>query len=68
MKTNPKARMGRPLKGAENLMSPIMIRLPPAMVAEIQAISASRMDAPDRSSLIRELLAEAMAARRLRRQ
>jgi len=34
------------------------------MIEEIDAIAASRFDQPDRSSLIRELLAQALAARR----
>lgn len=47
-------------------MRPRMIRLPEAMLAEIEAICAGRLDAPDTSSVIRELLAEALAARRAR--
>jgi hypothetical protein len=34
------------------------------MIEEIDSIAASRLDQPDRSTVIRELLAEALAARR----
>jgi hypothetical protein len=37
------------------------------MFAEIEDITARRFDQPDRSTVIRELLAEALAARRNRR-
>jgi hypothetical protein len=37
------------------------------MIAEIDAIAADRLDQPDRSSVIRELLAEALMARRRKR-
>jgi metal-responsive CopG/Arc/MetJ family transcriptional regulator len=59
-------RMGRPPKGEASLLQAINIRLPKGMVDEITAISASRLDAPDRSTVIRELLAEAIAARKAR--
>jgi hypothetical protein len=44
-------------------MSPRMIRLPEAMAAEIEAIQASRLDAPDFSTVTRELIADALARR-----
>lgn len=45
----------------------VPVRLPPALLEAIDALSASRLDAPDRSSVIRELLAEAITARRARK-
>ena len=44
--------------------APLALRLPKPMVEEIDAIVASRFDQPDRSAVIRELLAEALAVRR----
>jgi len=46
------------------MMSPVMIRFPPEMLAEIDAMLAERLDKPDRSGFIRELIAEAITARR----
>jgi Arc/MetJ-type ribon-helix-helix transcriptional regulator len=43
--------------------SPIALRLPEAVVEQIDAIVATRMDQPDRSAVIRELIVEALAAR-----
>jgi hypothetical protein len=54
-------RMGRPPKGEETMMAPITIRLPPAMTAEIEAIMAARMDAPDKATVIRELIAAGLS-------
>ena len=42
---------------------PLAIRFPEPMLAAIDAMAASRMDKPDRSTLIRELVAEALATR-----
>jgi len=50
------------------MRKPVPIRLPDVMVTEIDAIAADRLDQPDRSSLIRELLAEAIAARKARKR
>jgi hypothetical protein len=44
-------------------MTPIPVRFPPAMLDAINAIRAERMDAPDKGQVIRELVAEALAAR-----
>jgi metal-responsive CopG/Arc/MetJ family transcriptional regulator len=43
---------------------PLALRFPGAMLEEIDGIAARRFDQPDRSAVIRELLAEALAARR----
>ena len=44
--------------------APLALRLPEPMIEEIDEIVAERFDQPDRSSVIRELLAEALAARK----
>jgi hypothetical protein len=52
----------------QGLMTPIPVRFPPAMVEAINAIRAERMDAPDKGQVIRELVAEALAARGKRKR
>ena len=60
-----KARtVGRPAMQPEARMGAIAVRFPAEMLAEIDAVRADRLDAPDRSSMIRELVAEALVARR----
>lgn len=59
----PKPARGRPLKGNEPLMRPIAVRFPPTMRAAIEEIRSSRMDEPELSQVIRELVAEALEAR-----
>ena len=49
------------------MMRPIPVRFPEAMIAEIEAIMAARMDQPDKGAVIRELVAEALVARKKRR-
>lgn len=44
-------------------MTPVMIRFPHEMMTEIDAQIAGRLDRPGRSGVIRELIAEALAAR-----
>ena len=53
---------GRPPKGGE-VMEQIAIRFPKPMLATVDAMIAGRLDQPDRSSIIRELVAEALLAR-----
>jgi hypothetical protein len=48
----------------EAMLEPVMIRLPPAMVREIEALQRGRLDAPNKSVIIRELLASALEARK----
>jgi metal-responsive CopG/Arc/MetJ family transcriptional regulator len=48
------------------MRTPLAIRLPEAMVSQIDAIAAERLDQPDRSTVIRELLVEALEARMVR--
>lgn len=52
-----KPRMGRPPKGNEAMMEPITVRLPKPMSVAIAAIQATRIDAPDKATVIRELIA-----------
>jgi metal-responsive CopG/Arc/MetJ family transcriptional regulator len=60
--------MGRPPKfGRAMLHSPIALRLPEAVVEQIDAIVADRLDQPDRSAVIRELIVEALTAREKKR-
>ena len=44
-------------------MTPVMIRFPSELLAGIDAQIAGRLDRPDRSGVIRELIAEALQAR-----
>lgn len=46
------------------MMTPIAIRFPSAMVEAIEAIQAARMDRPEKSAVVRELVAEAIEARK----
>lgn len=46
------------------MMTPIAVRFPEPMRTEIERIQASRMDRPDLSAIIRELVAEALANRK----
>lgn len=41
-------------------LEPVAIRLPAEMVRKIDELRASRLDAPDKSTIIRELLAKAL--------
>jgi hypothetical protein len=59
-----RSQTGRPPKyGRAMLHSPISLRLPAPVVEQIDAIVASRMDQPDRTAVIRELIVEALMAR-----
>lgn len=52
--------VGRPEKPARERQTNVPVRFPPAMIAAIDELRASRLDAPDRSSVIRELVAEGL--------
>lgn len=41
----------------------LTIRFPEAMMTEIERLMATRMDAPDKGAIVRELVAEALQAR-----
>jgi Ribbon-helix-helix protein, copG family len=55
-----KPKKGRPPK-PETLLEPITIRLPEPMMRQIEARMAKRLDAPDKSTMIRELIAKALS-------
>lgn len=52
---------GRPAKAPGDLQTNVPVRFPPAMIEAIDAERAARIDAPDRSTLIRELVASGLA-------
>lgn len=43
------------------MLEPITIRLPAPMMQQIEAIMGKRLDAPDKSAVVRELLADALS-------
>lgn len=45
------------------MMRPIAVRFPEPMRAELERIQAGRMDQPELSAIVRELVAEAIQAR-----
>ncbi|WP_424955857.1 ribbon-helix-helix protein, CopG family [Hyphomicrobium sp. 1Nfss2.1] len=57
---------GRPKLGKLALLSPVMVRFPRALLKEIDAMAATRLDRPSRSAIVRELIAEALAKRATR--
>jgi hypothetical protein len=59
---------GRPPLDVKAMMRPIPVRFPEPMIAEIEAIMAARMDQPDKGAVIRELVAEAIEARKARKK
>jgi len=69
MSNAPKRSPGRPRLSSATRGPSLTIntRYPDEMVAAIDEIIAARMDKPDRSAVIRELVAEALEARRQRR-
>ncbi len=52
---------GRPRKN-DALLQPVTIRLSEPIMRKIKAMQSARMDQPDQSQVIRELLATALAA------
>ena len=62
VKTTKRRPRGRPAKG-DDIMEQIAIRFPKPMLALVDEIVAKRLDRPDRSSIIRELVAEALQKR-----
>lgn len=55
---------GRPAKPESERLELVPIRFPRPMLDEVDAIRAARLDQPDRSAMIRALVAEALEARR----
>jgi len=58
-----KVKTGRPPLGTEAMMPPMPVRFPKEMRDRIEAIRAQRLDRPEISAVIRELIAEALEAR-----
>ena len=56
-------KRGRPPLGKRALGPPLALRFPDEMLKAIDAVAAGRMDRPDRSAVVRELVAEALMAR-----
>lgn len=56
---------GRPPKGDESMVQ-LAIRFPRKMIEAIDTGRAGRLDEPDRATIIRELVAEALSARAAR--
>lgn len=59
----PPAKPGRPPLGDRSMSHALTIRFPEAMMTEIERLMATRMDAPDKGAIVRELVAEALQAR-----
>lgn len=57
---------GRPKKPLSAKLGQVAVRFPAELLAEVDALSAARLDRPDRSSVVRELVAEALLARKRR--
>jgi hypothetical protein len=51
-------------QGVEGMSAPLTCRFSPSLLREITAIQAARLDQPGRSAVVRELVAEAVIARR----
>ena len=60
-----KRKGGRPPLGDAN-MTQLSIRLPQPIIEGIDKIRTGRLDCPERSTIIRELLAEALTKRNKR--
>lgn len=59
--TDAKRPRGRP-RIADQESRQVVVRLPDGMLAAIDAIAAARLDRPDRSQVIREMLAAGIKA------
>lgn len=53
---------GRPPKDQKSMLQPMTIRFPRAMMDEIEALRAKRLDEPDKGQMVRELVAEGIKA------
>ena len=58
---------GRPPRPERERLQVMSLRLPPAMVEDLDAIVTERSDGSDRSSVMRELIAAGLAARKAKR-
>lgn len=59
-------KRGRPPKQGNTMTRSLTIRFPEGLWAEVLAIQSARLDAPDAASIVRELVAEAITARKQR--
>lgn len=60
-KQHEKPKRGRPpVSGEEALMEPITIRFPQEMMRRINKIREQRLDQPDKSTIVRELVAKGL--------
>lgn len=57
-------KRGRPALGDENLMSPITLRFPPDMMAEIDVIHGRDGAGRSKGQVVRDLVKEALIARK----
>jgi len=57
--------MGRPPKLDEDKFVLIHVRVPPGIIKRIDAYRGARADAPDRSAVIREILAAGIEAKKI---
>jgi metal-responsive CopG/Arc/MetJ family transcriptional regulator len=64
----PKRQRGRPPKEGDTSMEQIAIRLPKEMLEAIANLASGRLARQDRSTVIRELLDEAIEARMARKK
>lgn len=62
-----KRKRGRPPEGDDNLMAPITVRFPPAMVDEIRKIQSGSMSRPTQGQIIRDLVALALVEQKKRK-
>ena len=60
--SKPKRSPGRPHKPDDTAFEQVSVRLPKPMLRKIDEVCASRVDAPDRSKAIRELIAKGLEA------
>ena len=64
-----KPRKGRPPKAGKAMLVPMTLRLPEPMAREIDAIVEERaMEGADKSTVMRELLADGLKMRALRKK
>ncbi len=64
----PVKKRGRPeKKDGDIMLNPITIRLPEPMMVEIESMMSARLDAPDKSAVIRELIAMGIQAAKAKR-
>lgn len=61
-------KRGRPPKDKSTMLNPITVRFPAQMMDEIERLAAQRMDQPDKSQIVRELVAKGIEALRAEKQ